>query len=80
MKVHGARMDERTNTLVCTFDPRSPRTSAYNVHEWVHHQLRLTEDDLRSMQIDGSRRKVFLKFVTEDKLYAVLRETGGWST
>jgi hypothetical protein len=60
-----------------TFDSRSPRTSAYRIHEWVNIELGLNEDDLRSIQIDGSRRKMSLKFVTEVKLSAVLREIGG---
>jgi hypothetical protein len=72
-----AGMGERVNNLVCTFDPQSPRTSAFHVHEWVHHKLGLQEDDIRALTIDGSKRKVYLKFVSEEKLYSVLRATGG---
>jgi hypothetical protein len=70
-------MDGRVTTLVCTFDARSPRTSAFQIHEWVHFQLRLTEPEMRMIQIDGSSRRVYIKFVDKDHMYAVLKRTGG---
>ena len=26
---------DRENTLVCVFDPKSPRITAYQIHEWI---------------------------------------------
>jgi hypothetical protein len=72
-----ANMGDRVNTLVCSFDAQSPRTSAFKVHEWVTTKLGLTEDDLQLLQIDGSKRKIYLKFFSVDKMYAVIQETGG---
>jgi hypothetical protein len=72
-----AALGERKSTLVVSFNLQSPRTSAYTIHAWVRQQLRLTEDDLRLLQVDGAKRKVYSKFVSEEKMYAVLRETGG---
>jgi len=43
-------MCDRLNTIVCIFDPRSPRISAFNIHEWIHDNLRLVEEDTWSVQ------------------------------
>ena len=50
-------MCDRKNTLKCAFDMRSPRISAYHIHEWIHANLHLEEDDIRTLQIDGPRRR-----------------------
>jgi len=72
-----AIMGERLMTMVCTFDLKSPRISAFQVHEFIFETMGLTEDDICMIQIDGPRRRVFIKFVAEQKLEATLRETGG---
>ena len=46
------------NTIVCAFDQRNPRITAYNIHEWIHEKLRLEEDEISMIQIDGLRRRV----------------------
>jgi len=61
-------MSVRLTTLVCIFHPRSPRISAYNIHEWIHDSLRLVEEDIQMIQVDGSRRRVFIKFYNEDRM------------
>jgi hypothetical protein len=71
---------ERINTLVCIFDMQSPKISAYNIHEWVHSHLKLEEDQLRMLQIDGSRRRVYIKLVSSGKLQSILQDTGGHLT
>jgi hypothetical protein len=32
-------MNEPRNTLVCCFDPASPRPTAFDIHEWIHSKL-----------------------------------------
>jgi hypothetical protein len=56
-------MGERQNTLVCTFDPQSPRISAFEIHEWIHEQLRVDETAVTMVQIDGPRRQIYINFV-----------------
>ena len=51
-------MNDRLNTIVCAFDPRSPRISAFNIHERIHDNMRLAEEDIRAIQVDGPRRRV----------------------
>ena len=36
-------MAERHNTVVCLFNPSSPRITAYDIHEWIHSTLRIPE-------------------------------------
>jgi hypothetical protein len=70
-------MTERLNTLVCTFDPASPRITAYDIHEWIYATLRLPDSDVNMIQIDGIKRQVFIKMTNIEKVQAVVNATGG---
>jgi hypothetical protein len=67
-------MVERQNTTVCIFDPKSPRISAYNIHEWIFESLQLEEDDLFMIQVDGPKQHVYIKFKNTDKLQKILND------
>jgi hypothetical protein len=70
-------MGDRQNTIVFCFDPRNPRITAFQVHEWIFEKLHLDEEDIRMIQIDGTRRQVFIKFTHSTLLHNVLTETNG---
>jgi hypothetical protein len=70
-------MSERRNTLVCCFDPASPRLTAYDIHEWIHSQLQILEHSVSMIQIDGIRRQVFIKFIDISTVHDILRVTNG---
>jgi hypothetical protein len=70
-------MVEQQNTLACQFALRSPLITAFHVHEWIHETMNLTEDDVRMIQIDGPRRRVYMKFVTNARMLKVLQDTKG---
>jgi hypothetical protein len=70
-------MGERQNTIVCIFDTKSPRITAFNIHEWIYEQLRLQEDDILMIQVDGPRRRVYVKFTTGERLQTVFRTIQG---
>jgi hypothetical protein len=70
-------MAERQNTVVCSFDPSSPRITAYEIHEWIHAALRIQENKVSMIQIDGIKRQVFIKFVDNESVHALLRDTSG---
>jgi len=57
------KIGERQNTINCIFDMRSPRITAYNIHEWIYAQMRLKEDDIRMFKIDGPRMRIYIKFL-----------------
>jgi hypothetical protein len=68
-------MPERHNTIVCSFDPASPRINAYDIHGWIYTSLRIPENDVQLIQIDGARWQVFIKLTDSEKVHAVLRDT-----
>jgi len=51
-----SKMAACQNTIVCTFDPTSPRISAFDIHEWIHETLRISEQKVSMIQIDGPKR------------------------
>jgi len=65
-------MAERQHTMVRIFDPTSPRISAYEIHEWIHDQLQVSEQSLTMIQIDGIKRHL-------DDIYIqnILQSTNG---
>lgn len=65
-------MSDRQNWIVFSFDMRSPRINAFQIHEWLHDTLHITEDDIRVIQIDGPLRKVYIKFVDSERMMRVL--------
>jgi hypothetical protein len=70
-------MSDRRNTLVCVFDPASPRISAFDIHEWIHAQLHVVASSVIMIQIDGLRRQVFIKFTALSFLQDILHTTNG---
>jgi len=70
-------MGERRNTIVCAFDLKSPRISAYDIHEWIYTQLKLQENEVTMVQIDRPKRHVHIKFRDNSRLLDVLHLTGG---
>jgi hypothetical protein len=55
--VEEVKMSGRENTIVCSFDQRSPRLSAYDIHEWIDVTMNLREDEVTMVQIDGADRR-----------------------
>jgi hypothetical protein len=70
-------MGEPHNTIMCAFAMNSPRITAYNIHEWVFKKLKIPEDDINVLQIDGFRRKVYIKFTSNNKMMTHLQVTQG---
>jgi len=58
---------------VFSFDTSSPKVNAYQIHEWLYEKVNLREDDIRVVQIDGPSRKVYVKFVTLEKMTNILQ-------
>ena len=70
-------MGERQNTIVCAFDMKSPRISAYDIHEWIYAQLKLEDNEVLMVQIEGLQRHVYIKLRDNNRLQQVLHLTGG---
>jgi hypothetical protein len=71
------RMAERQNTLTCSFDPKSPRISAFEIHEWIHEQLKIPEHEVAMIQIDGPKRQVFIKLKQYIEVQKIIQATNG---
>ena len=70
-------MGDRQNTIVCIFDHKSPRITAYQIHEWLHEEMHLQEEDVRMIQIDGPQRRVYIKLVSTERMMAVFQIAKG---
>ena len=70
-------MTERKNTVVCIFDPASPRISAMEVHEWIFAVLKVKEQTVQMIQIDGARRRVYIKVATQEEVFNILDASNG---
>jgi hypothetical protein len=56
---------------------RSPRISAFHIHEWIFETLKLAEEDLSMIQIDRPKRQVYIKFHSEDRLLTIIHAVTG---
>jgi len=65
--------------VVCSFDPKSPRISAPDIHEWIFEQLHVLENVVIMVQIDGMHRQVYIKFTDFQYLQDLLHSTTGQS-
>jgi hypothetical protein len=70
-------MTDRQNTIVCIFYRNSPRITAHHIHEWIYESLQLPETDVSMIQIDGPRRRIYIKFNNSKRSLSVLQETAG---
>ena len=66
-------MTEGTHTIACAFDKRSPRVSAYHIHDTIYETLCLQEKEVMMIQIDGPRRHVYIKYRDPARMQAILR-------
>jgi hypothetical protein len=75
----GSSMCDRKNMLICSFDPASPRLTAYKIHEWIYDQLRIPGHVVPMVQIDRTRRQVFIKLSEPKIIDDLLMSTNGQS-
>jgi hypothetical protein len=58
-------------------NPAGPRMTAYDVHDWIFEVLRLPEVEVRIIQIDGTKRQVFIKLSDKQSVVNLLHATAG---
>jgi hypothetical protein len=46
--------------------------SAFDIHEWIHDTMRLTEADVAMVQVDGTKLQVFIKLHEFNKMQEIL--------
>jgi hypothetical protein len=65
-------MTERRNTILCAFDPNSPKISSFDIHEWIYETLRLPDQEVNMIQIEGIKRHVYIKLETEQYAHRII--------
>jgi hypothetical protein len=70
-------MAEPQNTAVCFFDPSSPHITAFDIHEWLHDVFKIPEHTVNTIQIDGTKRQVYIKSIELSYVQALFRDTNG---
>ena len=70
-------MAERKNTITCSFDPKSPRITAYEIHEWIYKKLKIPGDGVAMIQIDGPKRQVFIKLKQNSEIIRIIQDSQG---
>jgi hypothetical protein len=70
-------MAERRNTVVCNFELVSPSITALKIHEWIHDVLRIPEQTVQVIQIDGTKRQMYIKFIDNECILDLIRATNG---
>jgi len=68
---------ERKYTVVCTFDKEIPKILAFDIHQWIYGHLRMNEIENTTIQTDGLKRQVFIKFAQTRALTALFDRTKG---
>jgi len=66
----------RSNTIVFTFDPASPRITAHDIHEWLHAEMRIQEQKVQTIQIDDIKRQVYVKLTDKDYMLTTINGKG----
>ena len=56
-----------------SFEKQSPRVNAFQIHEWLAEKVRIHEDEVHVIQIDGPLRKVYVKFITTENMMRVFQ-------
>jgi hypothetical protein len=68
-------MSEKQNTIVCAFDPQSTRITAYDIHDSIYETVCLQENEVAMVQVDGTRRHVYIKFQENQRTQEILTAT-----
>jgi hypothetical protein len=68
-------LGEKINTVLYIFDEKSPRISAFEIHEWIRETVHLEEQDLLNIQVGGQMWQVYMKLVTEPMTLDLISST-----
>jgi hypothetical protein len=55
--------------------PTVQKISAYDIHEWIYETLRIPDQEVTMVQIDGIKRHVHIKLLTEQMARKIIQDT-----
>jgi hypothetical protein len=67
----------RSNKILFTFDPATPRITAHDIHERLHAEIRIQEQEVQMIQIGGVKRQVRVKLTDNDYMLPIINSRGG---
>jgi predicted polyphosphate/ATP-dependent NAD kinase len=70
----------RNNKIVFTFDAASPRITAHGINEWLHAEIRIQEQKVQMIQIDGIKRQVYVKLRYKEYIMSIINDKGSTNT
>ena len=73
-------MCERKNTMVCSFECYSPRITALEIHDWMHDKMEIPGQEVQMIQIDGTKRQVYIKVNNTSVLEEIITRSNGTLT
>jgi hypothetical protein len=56
---------------------RSPKISAFDLHEWIYSTIKIPDYEIRIIQKDGPIRRVYIKFVSDEKMNTHIQNIQG---
>jgi hypothetical protein len=62
-------------TVKTRSEKHSPRIFAYEIHEWIHRELKLGTEKVAAIQIDGVHRQVFIKMTKSQTVDDIISRT-----
>jgi hypothetical protein len=69
--------NDRQNKIVCVFKLKSSRIAAYEIHEWIHENLRIFPHDILMLQSDIKKRHGYINFRDRRSMQTILLATAG---
>jgi hypothetical protein len=62
--------------MVCAFEREGPQIKAIEIHKWIHENMGIPGHEVIMIQIDGTKRQVYIKVRTQDILEDITRTAG----
>lgn len=70
---------QRKNTVVCMFANDAKQPTAVEIHDFIFYKLRLTEDEVATIQLELNRRRFYVKIkdIAKTKITALTDKNDG---
>jgi hypothetical protein len=63
--------------MICTFERVNTRITAIEIHEWIHEKMEIPGQEVLMIQIDGTKRQVYIKVRMQEVIDNIITRTKG---